>query len=576
MRNILFMITLYFVSNLSAKQLTDFPLWGSTWLIGKGQNHRIYPTVTKSIPTHLIKIEFPSSYYLKSSPDKCLFKISYAVLTNREYTCSSDFIDAAVNQLNSPANSIKYSVKNLILMSGTDKELNISLNYQTLNDTVYSCEESFRKIHGYAFYRMIYNGQEITYYPGSPALNDKKWHKTNPVAWGAANSVSRRGLYTFKDEDNSRFYKDANQEVSEDGWKDYCDNEFCYERIYCTDYKTVPFSYWQVHLFPLVKWFPRDIFTGNAILNDNLKMDFKTAQLKKQESLKNPDNVELKYYRNPYFSDSASCVISLQFIDNTIPGDIPLNQRDFISTQYFSENEKENEPGKSVYFDHIPGRIVRVKTEMNAVERAILRLYAEDSLEDAQASSVYSRCSYNWPFLDKEVGKRRYQPLQQKTGEPLIMDSAFSEKRYFYHGCPCLEITELNNFTAPEIRGFIYQAPPLCSVKDMANAMYVYQTAFEKLNDPADRSMVVKRILTVHAALIDRIDFYTKNNLTDYQIDKYSRSCPESWIKFFPSYSKTYTDNLKAKAERLVSIVQKLKTSNTSIDSGINQIASMW
>ena len=563
-------LLLYISISLTAQDILNFPLLGSTWLVSKGQNTRIHPTVSKSIPTHIIKIAFPSSSSIISRNGA--IRISWANFCYREYNCTARMIEDALAQF--ARNDTVLDISDYLRNFDTDNEAVMSMTYRTLYDTIYSCEDDFKRTSGYAMFKVLYNNEEVSYFPGG--VGEKLWHRSYPLAWGVVSALSRTSQYPFKDKDNAKWFKDPNSSVSEDGWKDYCDSQWCYERIPCTETRSVPFSFWQVHLFPMVKWYPRDIFTGLPILRDELKMDFKTAQRKKAESIQKSDNLDLKYYRNPYFSDSASCALSFQFLDNVLPGETPLSQRDFVSTRYFSDTQRVGEPGLELYFDRIPGRIIRIKQEVNAVEKAILRMYAEDSVDDAHASDVYERCGYNWAETDKMVGDLRYPPSIQSPAAPLKMGPNFTERKYSYHGCPCLGVPELNNFTASEIKGFIYQAPPLCSVKDMSNAMYIYQTAFSKLNDVSDRAMIIRRMFVVHASLLDRINFNTANRLTQAQIDAYSASCAGSWVNKFPVYVSGYNADLRSRTERSFAIVQELKKSNRTIEAGMFQIASSW
>jgi hypothetical protein len=567
-----YLVILLSASSTIAQSLADFPLWGTTWLIAKGQNHCIYPTFSKAcIPTHVVSIVFPQYPQNQYIASKVGFSVSWANLNHKYYRCTAEVIDDIKKQFEANKSYLPFE-KFIASVNNPDKDSAIAFKRRIVNDTVWSCEKSLQRAErkGYTKFHVIFNGQEIVYHSGAIPTDNPKWQRKYPLAWGDISTSMRMGMYPIVD--SSTMHKVKGYEVSEDGWLDYCDVNLCHERIICTDYKLVPATIWQVHLIPDVRWFPRDFQSGEPLLIDKLRMDFKTALLKRQQSLANMDNVDLKYYRNPYFSDSASTVISFNFIDDTIRGAKPLSQRDYVSTVNMPEQTDDTlAPSLPMYFDNIPNKIVRVKQEYYGLEKAILRLYTDTQDDVKYSDSLFDRC-VGWQITDKMLADYRYPPRLQKTGTKPRKDSTYVEDIHWYHGCPCLPISHLADFTKQQLRMFIYNVPPFCSYEAMSNAMYILQQAFVYCDNYKDRAQIVRHILNLHGSLLKKEEFFSKNNLTAQQRSNFDSRCNESWENLFPRYVTSYTSDLRSRAERVLKAVQTFK----SVENNIYYIASMW
>jgi hypothetical protein len=422
----------------------------------------------------------------------------------------------------------------------------------------------------YSKYHVLINGQDIIYQAGAIPYDKPRWQRNYPLAWGDINCNIQCEKYPILDSSSMRRVK--GYDVSDDGWLDYCDRNFCHERIACTDFKVIPSSIWQVHLFPEVKWFPRDFLTGEPLLYDTMAMDFQTAIHKRKQSLADMDNLNLKYYRNPYFSDSASTVISFCFIDQVLAGEKPLNERDYLSTVNMPEDTADTSaPSLPMYFDNIPNKIVKIKQESNALDKAILRLYTDNPHEYYYSDTLFDRCP-GWQITDKMIADLRYPKTLQKDGQSLKRDPKYVEDIHWYHGCPCMPISELNSFTAQQLRALIFNVPPFCSYEAMSNAMYILQKAFVYCNNPKDRAQIVRHVMNLHGSLLMKEDFFKKNSLTLQQQRNFDSRCNTTWENQFPRYVTSYSSDLRARAERISAAVKKAG----SIEPNIYYISSIW
>ena len=604
-----------------ARDLDTFPLWNSTWLIGKGQNDRIYPTVSKTVPTHLIKITFPSKANFNSflyNPQKLPplpeeIKLSWAILTSQNYKSTAHMINDVTRQFQ--INNASIRIDSLLEKAVYGRESMALISRGSIRDTVWFCDGDFANAKGYVAYRMVYNNPEFgvdTLITWTQGTKDTVFHSKRPIAFGEYPRVSvdteysnraKRYTYMFPTDSGNVYYKDDSPEVDDDGWKDFCDDRTCYERIPITGTKSPTFNFWQVHLAPVVKWYPFSWVGDGPILHDELAMTFSEAKTMREKSIAysaRPDCTALLNYRRPFYSDSASCVISFQFrVDGlqVIPGGGSGMMPEFIKTA-ITNSEKNFD---DFHIDRIPNRIMRVKSEMpQDLEDAILRLYAESPEDDLLSKSTVKRCGFNWRIADAEVGERyrfpdsaaqkhqrnkKFSPRTNRyhnhvnnlypggTDDELIFADNYNEKKYTYNNCSCLPIPSLNNFTASDLRSFIYRMPPLCSIKDMSNAMYVLLRSLEYINNDDDRLMLFRRIIMLYNALEDRSEFYKR--LSPAQIERAADLCPESWEISFrdnnnqPLYRSDYTSDLKAGAERIINAY------NTRPNRGIHDITAV-
>ena len=157
--------------------------------------------------------------------------------------------------------------------------------------------------------------------------------------------------------------------------------------LYCHYLTTMELSYhtadlgrWQIHFHPEIWFYPRDPFTGNPVIVDQLKMGPSNAQSMKSSAI-NSNDMQSKYYKNPYLSDSAS--VSMSFAFTLDPGP-PMNQRDFI---WLSGAEA----GSKVVYEHYPTKMYRVNSN-DDIEAAVRLLYSSSNKDELRAQTIDERC----------------------------------------------------------------------------------------------------------------------------------------------------------------------------------------
>jgi hypothetical protein len=292
-------------------------------------------------------------------------------------------------------------------------------------------------------------------------------------------------------------------------------------------------------------------------------MDMFTARERRLESLNRMDcnadtcsfffinNNPIKWeaYRSPYYSDSASTVITVQFL-----ADLSLREQDVYTTDIAVDDSLHKKQGfDDFYIVRTPNRIVKVgNTSTSEIGKAVLRLYAVSNDNDVQIREIYEKCSrggVDWQFKDMTIGNELRFPdvmdeywtdiparrgtrgfgwlnnLLKKFGEsgntskftlwggtvvPLTdVDSNYAEKRYVYDGCPCLPIKELNGYTVSDIQTFLYKNPPMCSIESMSNALSVLWIILDGkyLTKNEDIYMLKRRMVQINSALRNKIKF---------------------------------------------------------------------
>jgi len=635
------------------KQIIDnldfFPLWNSSWIVGKGQNDGVYPSISKAVPTHLIKVTFPRKPNLNIDINNIPEEVTleYAVLTGQRYKSTSHMINEALHQF--ARNRVTIRVDSLIEKAVRNEDSPVMISQRKLQDTLWYCDDVFRDIrhnepNKYSSFLIQYGdygvdtmltwttpfgAYRIETMTGIVSTNpgDTLFFREKPVAIGVFSKQQHPDRAKFYADFDSahyfrtnrlehRYHTDANDYGDDDGWRDYCDQLNCYERISIATGKSSNVSFWSIHLAPAVWWYPYDAGGLGPMLNDTLKMDFKTAKAWREISIKAPlhTNMEskveffkdarslaqLKNYRRPWYSDSASCVISVQFQEsnNREPGKVDRRTRtalpEYLFTSFKDQPAARAGGNLNPTFDNtnitrIPGRMVRLRGVPDDVPIAIMRLYAERDVEDELAKNVAQRCGVGWRSTDSRVGEehrfpdsavfnerqRRWRPgtslpvmFRQRdfmnprgTDEELVYADDYSAKKFTYNHCACLPIPEFHNrVTTNELRSIIYQVPPLCAVPEMSNALYILLRAQNYMTNEHDLTMLRKRITMVYNSLEERTALY--RTLTPAQIVRGEAACAKSWELLFrdrpndptgrPLYRSAYTSDLKQGAEEVV------------------------
>jgi hypothetical protein len=280
--------------NYIHSMLDSFPMWNSTWLFGKGDNENIYPTYSKSVPTHLIKVTFPAY------TDDDSISMSYAFLNAYNYKSTSHMINDVYYQFQ--RNKVSIQIKEAIMLMASSKDSIISISNRTAPDTLWTCD----RILTYERNLFPRGGTQMirSYSDSLPWSFDRVdtskwvWFKDKPYIenrmlfdneYVEENFQAASDVFEGLDEQNLPIYYFKDKSVGGSGGVsgriDYCvdgggNNKECYEYSPCNgpnDFKVPDFRFWQVHLMPVVKFFPRFVTTGKPILNDFWAMSFGEA-----------------------------------------------------------------------------------------------------------------------------------------------------------------------------------------------------------------------------------------------------------------------------------------------------------
>jgi hypothetical protein len=274
-----------------------FPLWGSTWLFGKGDHEDAYPSVSKAVPTHLIKVTFPHSW----RGGNIIFE--WAIFTGLSFKSTGHLLNEAHHQFSQ--NKIEIDA---VLWAGfpfrneftkasetgrtIQRDTLMSIVRRTVSDSLWTCDSAFMagklEYHGEMYMSYFCENSFVDTTRswsemGDLWSRDTIWHKSKPTAWGRLpNTEAYRKEYHFYHEtikqgirpdplspippDTVVFYKTLDPDASTHGIVEHCIGDYCYENIRCDTQKLPDFYFWQIHLFPVVKWFPRNPSSGTPIM----------------------------------------------------------------------------------------------------------------------------------------------------------------------------------------------------------------------------------------------------------------------------------------------------------------------
>jgi len=592
----------------------DFPLRGQTWLFGKGINNNIYPSFSKSVPTHLIMATFP--------PDASaggVIELQWAVFTGLNFKSTGHLLNEAWKQFQNNKVSIRFNVWVELMASG--QEAVLALTYRSAPDTVWSCDSTFYSLPQYtkkyvSFWNEANYTMDTVEWKGNTDPKKWLWHRTKPTAWGETpfndnkkkTYTTKSNMYDYMDSADvdsirkyggktTRYFKSLRAVIESRGdFVDYCEedehggNGLCYEQIDCATTAQSSLKFWSLHLFPVVKWYPRQFQSGKPLMDSVFVMSTWQARRMRELSLKYADKdgwgkkansrdvveamggdtlseLPMFAYRKPYYSDSTSCVISVQFVGNS-------PRVGYIMT---SIKDTEDSRFRNFYVDRVPDRIVQVHSHNpQEVKRAILRLYAESASDDKKFGSIYERCGSGWEELDIKIGEeyrfptpagRRDFSSPGGTTEVLVMDTGYYEPRYIYNGCPCLPIAGLRNFSASDLRAITYRMPPMCDVASMSNALYVLLEARKYLKNENDIKTLRQRIVQLGTALDVRSNAFV--SLTPAQVRNVTAFCPDTWEMNFrdtthglpgvPMFRSSYTSDMRIAVDSIKILLGRQK-----------------
>ena len=505
LRMFLFLMAL---GSVFAKDIKDFPLWGSNWLVTKGHNDRIFhPTMDMGDPQLVFSIEFKN---YSTNPNALLVRYRFSNLMHKDYNSTYE----ALSQVNKD-----FRNRNDFFVRYIDKPIpnnTVSIEYNNYSDTLWTCDHTFLK-HQYGYKSLLRDshlGLEDKfhqYYTQNPVQS-----LTKPICYGKRDKTYKDKA--FKICIAGQCFKENPSQTEEP--TDYCEETggYCYD--YFKDYKyTVKnLGYWQVHIYPEVVYYCRDPETGKPITDkvDPLcKMTESKAFEMKDLALteKGRNQPELRKYRNPFFSDSASSVISFAFIDSP-----NLKNQKFIWLDARSA-------GASISYSHIPYKMVKYShspTYFPGLAEAVFSTYASNADKEQKLKNFIKYCR-GWEVKEPRAGDALY--IQDpKIPTRLIKKDQTDPSIFIYNGCPSTR--DMNyNLTPSQMKRLLIQNPPTCNTREMKKAFSFYKYNMDNiaLND-ADRKIAANRLNHVQQLISAKINGKYDPNLEE-------RLCPQSWVK---------------------------------------------
>jgi len=522
-------IILCLVSLVFPQNIEDFPLWGSAWIVAQGNNKKVFTSALPLRPEKLAIIHFSSIQSIK---------ISYANLSHRLYRCTAELVE-----------DIKHQIERNRVVVPIDSTDIINIAYQPFNDTIWSGDRDLVerpwKYRGVG--RRAGNTDSLfEYYELNRLRNHSVFFRTKPIYYGRRYATYEdEKLYSIASTDddgetiflqNDKYINEKNtwgkQDVQGIGYVDlqslkkepvfvnYRKGDYVYEYIPCKlQFKTASIGYWQVHIHPQVWYYPRDPFNGQGVISDELKMNPQQAQEKRSASLGDPDNLDLKYYRNPFLSDSASVIISFAFCE------IPNTNMARLNSISLADSV--------VQINHYPPAMYRVSSYSDPAtwsnyRESLYMLYSKDSTDEIFNSRIDARC-IAWEYKDLKNADLIFPPKLQVPGS-LVRDRNVDDGLLTYNGCPCNQIRELKNLTPVQLRRLVFLTAPMCDRNEMIKVVNLYDAFFPYLKNKNDQNLIIQKRASMVKVIQER-DVRAAKAGADWSAK--NERCPDTWADFF-------------------------------------------
>jgi hypothetical protein len=507
-------------------KLATFPLWNSSWIICQGENPRIFPSVAPMVPKSVALVTF----HANQASNTYLVSISWANCNNKDYACTADLVEDVVAQ----------GARNTVVVS--DSAINndsiINIVYQTYNDSVWSLDKALANLPPKydEFFRktdkdpMEFDGADGRY----QLMNNPSFTVEKPVAWGRrlridpadGQKYSMQIQVPITDSTMETQYISnvtlSGSNVTSPPFTDYCTDQYCFEGVNDYEAKTENLGYWQIHIFPVIAYYPRSVENGAPIYVDT-PMTRKQALAMKQKSINNPDAIDYKTYRNPYLSDSASVIMSVAFTDDGSVQD-PMNKRSYISLS-------GSAIGSKMSYEHFPTRMYRVpdNSSLQSCLETLLMSYTEDDEHSEEMRTLDSRCP-GWADIDRKNSQYIF-PLKDRQNGHNKKDESVNTGLFRYNNCPCSYV-EPYHLTPVQLRKYLYKAIPTCSYAAMVKAQSFYVKLRSILTAPSDQNVLTERLNTVNKIIAIRRSIYKSTRYKNLQANE--SLCPASWADTLP------------------------------------------
>ncbi|NLD99052.1 MAG: hypothetical protein GX640_04195 [Fibrobacter sp.] len=526
---------LFFYTVCYAVEYSKFPLINSntTWIVAQKnrESRLLWQSVHEFDATHIARIQF-----LK---DRIV--LGWANLNHRDYSCTSDMLQDAVHQMDSTQVSDA-------LINGQFKYLNI--DYRDMSDTLWHCRLDIQKafLHGYSkIYRVkgfnstvptktIVDDNGITLFNRAyiyEAGRDTVYYSNDiPVLYGLRRADSRE--FTYYDSATTFYYRSFDEMQSD--FPDFMCSSGVLEKIAVTDFDVTKKGYWQVHIHPEEVWFPRNPMNGEPIKDPGVglkptAMSFDTAIAMKKKSLASPNDPRLTYYRNPYFDDSASTIISFAFVDNSVPGD-PMCNRAYVDLTTGVEVSEDGT--KDLGLSHFPPRMVGYQQwDYSNIYKYMLEMYSTNEKEDNLIENMNSKC-LNW--VQTDINNSTFVFQNDGNGRLSRIDSVPLDI-WWYDGCPCSKVPQVKNLTPLEMQRFAYKLFPTCSMADLRKYQSILKQLKEYLTNSNDQKRINSQLILSEEILSQRLSGFRDKNgavnnaLLQRSVAAENTFCDETWVR---------------------------------------------
>lgn len=504
----------------------EFPLWGSTWVVAEGINPRIYNSVLPLRPKKVVVIRFDA--YERD------VEMQYANLQHRDYRSTAELIHDIMEQCDQNEVVVPEAYINDI----DAPQCRIIMKKRDIVDTLWSCKHTFAQVvrerKNVLSLHQELHGETYTWLPHEVRTMEPAWHKEKPVAYVKVNrsQQDREDAYPYKDEVSGLWFRHRNADFS-GAFVDHCDEEYCYERLDIRQQDVAVFtrSYWQLHIFPQAWYYPVDMY-GNPMMIDTAKKTIQQADSLRRASIDDPSHLSLKYWRRPYLSDSASCIISIAFQD-AADQEQNLVRRDYIPLRGSRVDSLGNVEAARMAYDHIPRRMYRVTPYSNSLLRCIEKLYTESEEEEQWAEDIDLNCGSAWMDIDEVVGRTIWDMDEHGV---MTRREGVDASRFFYNGCPCAGISTINDRTAGELADAMNYRVPTCDVNDIRAALTLYRHAATHLPHYSFIPDKVVRLAQTKMRVAQIVLTRKERQLASYtplQRARIQRRCDRTWVDEF-------------------------------------------
>lgn len=493
MEKTVYMMIFCLVVSVVSEDLQDFPLWGSSWVVCDGEHKGIYRSSLPFSPEEALLVNFMRN--------KRRIEIQWANLKGRQWNSTASVLDEISRQwnVNSTIVQIKKKknggaefwtkdLKNRVAMISQEpyndtlwtahfqaEELLTKYGYLSVTINVEDKETEYVGNQGVNLLREeIENGQAYT--QEQPRATAVRWARsqdskvfTDAVAMGDDFAYMEKVIINNEDlvdgiphRQTTPFLQTTNTAVIDIESSAWMLNGKVYEDLTHMNFNTDKLAYWQVHLWPEVWYYPRSKM--GSILRKLPRMTHAQAMNKKKQSLSDEgmEDVSMEIYRNPWRDDTASCMLSFQFVAG--PHDLTHTRAIWLDGVA---------AGTSMDFTHVPKVMYNASNAYGGPQAALLLQYAETEKEMDLAATINERCA-GWKVIDKLVGDAVF-PEYDKETKRYSRNVDVDQTWFTFGNCPCYYEDKLGGLTKAQMRNFAYMPLPTCKRYAMRNALAFYQ-----------------------------------------------------------------------------------------------------